>query len=114
MTATAKPGQLKVQWGKAERSDEPSLIYLWGGDGAAKSDARVISDAIEGKRFSPTFSGGYEVQPSIVDELRARGYDLSTLKITISQLPALPSHPKPTERRHERARIEAMPVLRVR
>ena len=91
MAATAKPGQLKVQWGKAERGDEPSLIYLWGGDGAAKSDARAICDAIEGKRFSPTFSGGYEVQPSMADELRARGYDLTTLKITVSQ-----SAPPPT------------------
>ena len=95
MAATVKPGQLKVQWGKPERGAQPSLIYLWGGEGAAKADARVISDALEAKRFTPTIMGGWRENPSLADELVARGYDLSTLKITISQLPAPP--PKPQE-----------------
>lgn len=84
-TSPAKPGQIKAQWGRADRHSKPSLVYLWGGEGASQGDARIIAYAIEDKRFAPTFEGGYREEPSLVEELERRGYDPTTLKISIER-----------------------------
>ena len=90
-TTPAKPGQLKVQWGVPDRGSMPSLVYLWGGDGAAKSDARILSDAIERPQLERDYDKGTIMNPAIKEvpslaaELEARGYDLTTLKVTIER-----------------------------
>ena len=84
----AKPGQLKVQWGKSDGFGM-ALLYLWGGYGASKSDVRMLSDAIERPQIERDYSQGGMLRPaikevpSLAQELEARGYDLSTLKITV-------------------------------
>lgn len=82
-TIPAKPGQLKAQWGKEDRHAEASVVYLWGGSGAAKADARVLMSALERKPLRVGFDGRVTEGASLVEELEARGYDLSTLRFTI-------------------------------
>jgi len=89
-TVPAKRGQLKVQWGKSDGFG-PALLYLWGGGGADKCDARILSDAIERPQIERDYDKGTIMNPAIKEvpslaaELEARGYDLTTLKITIEQ-----------------------------
>ena len=74
---TAKPGELKACYGRAERGDTPDLCYVWGGEGAASADGRVLSQALEG---AEVFDG-----KNLRQELEARGYDLTTLRFSIQQ-----------------------------
>jgi hypothetical protein len=73
----AKPGQLVGRWGRPSSGEAPDVIWAWGGDGAAKSDANCVGSAFE----------HYEVMPG--KTLRAllddRGYDIKTLRFSISQ-----------------------------
>lgn len=92
-TPTAKPGELKAAYGRADRYSEPSVVYVWGGDGAAKGDARMLASLIEDKRKEYAFpSMQIEDRPSLIEELEARGYDITTLRITVQQkaTPPLP------------------------
>ena len=74
---TAKRGQLIVKWGRSDRGEIPSLVYAHGAGGADRTDARVLLDAFEGMKncFDRTLAA----------ELEGRGYDMTTLKFSISQ-----------------------------
>ena len=74
---TAKPGELKACYGRAERGDTPDLCYVWGGDGASSPDGRVLCEALENVHV---FDG-----KSLRQELEARGYDIKTLRFSIQQ-----------------------------
>ena len=76
----AKPGELKAQWGKLPH-DTPDLCYAWG-DGVSRADGHLLHNVLSGERFRP---GSFERDPSLLDELKARGYDLTTLKISIQK-----------------------------
>lgn len=69
----AKPGELKVAWGKSEGSID--LFYCHGAAGAGKPDARLLSHFFE----SVTYFEGRNLR----QELERRGYDITTLKFTI-------------------------------
>lgn len=72
----AKPGELKAAFGRdGTRDNTPGIQYAWGGGGAQKPDARILSNALEDARV---FGG----RP-LVQELEARGYDITTLKFSI-------------------------------
>lgn len=73
----AKPGQLIAKWGRPSHGELPDLSYAWGASGAAKSDARILSSAFE---ECDVFDG-----KSLRTELEARGYDITTLRFSISQ-----------------------------
>ena len=80
----AKPGELKIQWGKLPgRGETPELIYVWG-DGCSKQDSHLMHNAMAAKQpdpfVKPIFS---RMNPSFVEELEARGYDLTTLRFYI-------------------------------
>lgn len=79
----AKPGQLRMAWGRSDPWDEPSIVYAWG-DGVAKADANMLIHAMGGERMRSAFSG-FAFDPSLVKELEARGYDLTTLKFSIQK-----------------------------
>lgn len=79
----AKPGQLKAQWGKIP-DVAPDLCYAWG-DGACRSDARLLDDALSGKTYSPI---RLEWNSSFLEELEKRGYDITTLKFSVQKKPA--------------------------
>lgn len=72
---SAKPGQLIARFGKVDSYNDPSIVYAWGSEGASKPDSRLLSEALE---RAPVYDGR-----SLVEELEARGYDLTTLKFSI-------------------------------
>jgi hypothetical protein len=83
-TPTAKPGELKAAYGREDRHCSPSLLYVWGGKGAQKPDARILGAAFEDKRQGYAFpSMAIEQRPSLIEELEARGYDITTLRFSI-------------------------------
>lgn len=80
----AKPGELRMGWGAAERGDKEDVCYACGGAGADKSDAHLLHTALGCERFSPSFGHpGFAVEKSLLKELEERGYDLSTLRLSI-------------------------------
>ena len=79
----AKPGELKVQWGKLP-DDKPDICYVWGGEGASSHDGHLLHGMFSGfehRKYGriPAQHDGY------LAELEARGYDLTTLKFSIRQ-----------------------------
>ena len=76
----AKPGELKVQWGKLPQ-DSPDMIFCHGGGGANKRDSALLHWVLAGQR--PNIRGGFD--DSLFDELEKRGYDLTTLKFSIQK-----------------------------
>ena len=85
-TPTAKPGELKIVYGRASRYDEPDICAVWGGGGADKPDARTVMHALTERRMVPAFpSLKYEERPSLIEELEARGYDITTLRLSIQR-----------------------------
>jgi hypothetical protein len=72
----AKLGQLVARWGRPSTNESPDVVYAWGGSGADKSDGRCLMNALES---APTSSGR-----GLLSELESRGYDLSTLRFSIS------------------------------
>lgn len=79
-SVNAREGQLLVKYGKLPY-DEPDLIYAWG-EGTSKADGNLLVHYISGKRYSP-FNKKWE--DSLVEELEKRGYDITTLKISIQK-----------------------------
>lgn len=85
-TPTAKRGELKAAYGRVDRHNNPSLVYIWGGGGAQSPDARILASAFEDKRHGYSFpTMKPEERPSLVEELEARGYDITTLRFTIQK-----------------------------
>lgn len=88
-TPTAKPGEIKIVYGKADRYSSPDLCVAWGDGVDMKCTARLIMNAIDQKVMRPTFSErGYDFGPSLIEELEARGFDITTLRISIQRKPA--------------------------
>ena len=76
---TAEPGELRVRWAKLPEDEEAHIYYAFG-EGVDYSDADMLQYAFQTKRFHnslPTFD------PSILDELESRGFDLSTICFSI-------------------------------
>lgn len=71
---SAKRGELKAQWGRGDRWDEPAIQYAWG-PGSCSPDGRILCNAIEN---TTVFDGR-----SLAAELEVRGYDLTTLRFSI-------------------------------
>lgn len=73
----AKPGELIARWGRPERGEAPDICYAWGGAGVASSEGRILSAALED---APIYEGR-----SLVEELKSRGFDITTLRFSIKQ-----------------------------
>lgn len=89
----AKPGELLVYYGKLPHSD-PDICYAWGGGGASKQDGNFLSYVLGSPRCKPAVSEvevrragrrGFVFEPSVLEELEARGYDLTTLRFSIQK-----------------------------
>lgn len=78
----AKPGDLKMYWGKVQDSLSHQVCGAWG-DGSSKRDLHLLFGALCEPRNRYMASEQY---PSIVDELIARGYDITTLKFSIQKI----------------------------
>lgn len=79
---------MKVFWGRADRWDSPDVCVAWGGGGSNGRDARLILNVINGERMARDWSkpGGPTIwERSLIKELEARGYDITTLKFSIER-----------------------------
>jgi len=73
---SAKPGQLIAAFGRDGVSgNKPDLIYSWGGQGAGRSDTRLLMRAFEELEV---FEGR-----TLRQELSARGYDIESLRFSV-------------------------------
>ena len=73
-----KSGQIRVAWA-TERGDRPTHQFCWKGDPMMKRDINLIMSHFA---TTPTLTG-----ETFLDELKARGYDMSTLRFSIDKLP---------------------------
>lgn len=73
----ARPGELKAQFGRNPDDGTTDILYVWGGAGAARADARVLSSAFE----EVEVFGGKSLR-QVLDE---RGYDIASMRFSIQQ-----------------------------
>jgi hypothetical protein len=78
----ARAGQLKAKWGSIE-GDSPDLCYVWG-PGVARVDAALLHGALSMRQCMPL---SMDFEPSFMEDLKARGYDISTLEISVCKKP---------------------------
>lgn len=76
---TAKPGELKLGWGREDRHDSVGIMAAWG-EGCARGDGTFLFSLNQ-----PTYNYKGGVEKAFLQELDARGYDLSTLKFSIQK-----------------------------
>jgi hypothetical protein len=78
-----KEGELRIYWGRLP-NDIPDLIYAYQGDSKMKRDVNLLLYKIGSQHpdphVSPLFS---KMNPSLIEELIDRGYDITTLKFSI-------------------------------
>lgn len=71
---------LRAEWGKVKH-DAPDVIYTCG-QGCHRTDTRLLHGFLSSKWYS-VITKNYE--PSFLEELQARGYDITTLKFEIKK-----------------------------
>ncbi len=77
---TAAPGELAMRWGKLPH-ENPDMCMVWG-EGCGKRDGALLHYLLCSKRMN--WRGGKpNVEPSFLEELEARGYDLTTLRFSV-------------------------------
>lgn len=80
-----KDGELRVYWGRLP-GDTPDVLYQWQGDSSMKQDCRLLHNhfaTMNPDLFAkPLFS---KMEPSLLEELEARGYDITTLRFSITK-----------------------------
>lgn len=78
-------GELKMYWGR-EPNDRPDIMLAWQGDRSMKRDTNLLHYFMCSKHpdpdAQPIFS---KMNLSLIEELDARGYDLTTLKFSIKK-----------------------------
>ena len=78
-----KDGELRVHWGKLP-GDTPDVIYSCQGDSSMNRDCRLLHNILATKKpdlfAKPLFS---KMNPSLLEELESRGYDITTLRFSI-------------------------------
>jgi hypothetical protein len=79
----AKPGELLVKWGYS-KDDGEDIFYVNGGDGASQWDRSYMHGVFGVARMTLNYSTNQiKFEPSVLEELEARGYDLTTLRFSI-------------------------------
>ena len=77
-------GQLMMYWGRPDKHDSPDIVLAWQGDRLMKADTALLHFHLCSQRpdprVLPIFS---KMDPSLIEELDARGYDLTTLRFSI-------------------------------
>lgn len=83
-TPKLKDGELRVYWGREPHDQTPEVMFAWQGDRMMKRDTNLLHHHFASKQpdpfAKPTFS---KMNPSLIEELQQRGYDLTTLKFSI-------------------------------
>lgn len=78
----AKPGEIRLGFGKAP-GELPDICFAWG-EGTHKWDAKFINYIFCSPRPKIGATPSFEI--SVIDELQARGYDITTIKFSIQKL----------------------------
>lgn len=86
-----KPGELIAQWGKLPHNN-PDLCYFWG-PGVHKADSHLLHNTLASKVCRTNFDrdktqplsllNATTYDPSFLEELEARGYDVTTLRVYV-------------------------------
>ena len=88
LTSKAKPGELKAQWGKEDRWSGADVTFAWG-EGVSRCDASLLHTIMGTTRFYPAGMdkplGTYRTEHSFIDELEARGYDITTFRFSVQK-----------------------------
>lgn len=87
----AKPGELLARWGKVKYAD-PDIVYAWG-QGVPKGDSHLLHSALSAPRTRLNYDAKFPAsrfdatidEPSFLQELEARGYDLTTLRFSVQK-----------------------------
>lgn len=96
-TIKAKPGELRAYYGKPDRWSGPDICYAWG-PGTDRSDGRMLHHALSSQRMTFAFpDNGIKWEPSFIEELESRGYDITTLRFSVQLKPVAERSPPPTE-----------------
>ena len=81
-----KDGELVAYWGRFGRGEPPEIGYAWTDGRWGKRDANLLHSVFACRQPNlfayPLFS---KMEKSFIEELDARGYDLTTLKFSISK-----------------------------
>lgn len=77
----AKPGQLKAQWGKSPDDSSPDICYA-AGEGVPNCDTHLLHNFLHHQPYSQLT---HEFFDSFIDELKKRGYDITTLKFSVEK-----------------------------
>lgn len=79
-----KDGELRIYWGKLPH-ENPDVVLAWQGDRNMKRDTNLLHYVMCSKR--PKIHLGAvdwsAMEPSLIEELEARGYDITTLQFSI-------------------------------
>jgi hypothetical protein len=75
---SVKPRTMHVYHGIYERGDSPDVIFH-SGNGVPRCDRALLYCIFAGRRY--TWDG--KPEKSFVEELEARGYDISTIRFSI-------------------------------
>ena len=75
-----------MYWGRPSRHDNPDVVLAWQGNASMKHDTSLLHYHLCSKHpdphMQPIFS---KMLPSLIEELQARGYDITTLKFSIQK-----------------------------
>jgi hypothetical protein len=71
----AKAGELIAYYGYDLDGNGPDLCVSWGGEGAERADSRCLIAALAAEVYDKT---------PFFEILKARGYDMATMKFTIT------------------------------
>lgn len=76
-----KPGILKAQFGRCKGEQDFFVLY---GDGVPACDRSLVFYAFGSSRMSYDYTNNKQTfEPSLLEELKSRGYDLSTLRFSV-------------------------------
>lgn len=85
-TPKLEDGELRIYWGREPRG-YPEIMFAWQGDRAMKRDTNLLHYVMCSKK--PKINLGKidwsVMEPSLFEELDARGYDLTTLKFSVKK-----------------------------
>jgi hypothetical protein len=82
------PGQLRAYWGKLPH-DAPDIVFQWG-EGCSRRDGAFLSYHFSSQRMRLPRGdepGRTQFDPSFLDALTARGFDITTLEFSVHRLP---------------------------
>lgn len=78
-----KDGELRVYWGRSQ-GDNPDVVFAWQGEPSMKRDSLLLYYHMGIQRPDPNGYPLYsKMRPSLLKDLEARGYDITTLRFSI-------------------------------